>query len=118
MGDYTLPSTPPADPVATASAQPDAPAFDPNRPVSTIPADSKPSESPKSSSFGDLIGTPDLSKEPAIHIDPIAPKHIPFETTLSFFSTMYSYYSFRSAGTASINSMQASRELNTETKKR
>ena len=40
----------------------------------TIPADSKPPESPKPSSFGDLIGqSPDLSEKPAIHIDPIEP---------------------------------------------
>jgi hypothetical protein len=40
MGDYTPIPSPPADPVATASAQPDSPTLDPNRPVSTIPADS------------------------------------------------------------------------------
>lgn len=40
MGDYTPIPTPPADPVATASAQPDSPVPDPNRPISTIPADS------------------------------------------------------------------------------
>lgn len=40
MGDYTPIPTPSADPVATASAQADSPVPDPNRPVSTIPADS------------------------------------------------------------------------------
>lgn len=51
----------------------------------TIPADSKPPESPKSSSFGDLIGNlPDLSEEPAIHIDPIEPpKSQPSEPSIS-----------------------------------
>lgn len=51
----------------------------------TIPADSKTPESPKSSSFGDLIGNlPDLSEEPAIHIDPIEPpKSQPSEPSIS-----------------------------------
>ncbi len=50
MGDYTQVPTPPADPVATASAQPDFPISDPNRPIFTIPADSPqatPSAQPK-----------------------------------------------------------------------
>lgn len=51
----------------------------------TISADSKPLESPKSSSFGDLIANPsDLSEEPAIHIDPIeSPKSTPEQSTFS-----------------------------------
>jgi hypothetical protein len=41
-------------------------------PQNTIPADSKPPETPKTTSFGDLMGNPsDLSDEPAIHIDTI-----------------------------------------------
>jgi len=40
MGDYTQVPTPPADSVATPSVQPDVSILDPNRPVSTIPADS------------------------------------------------------------------------------
>lgn len=51
----------------------------------TIPADSKSPESPKSTSFGDLIANPsDLSEEPAIHIDPIEPpKSQPSEQSIS-----------------------------------
>ena len=58
MGDYTQVPTPPADSVATASAQPDSPVPDPNRPLSTIPADSppaSPSSQPKPADSVDQV---------------------------------------------------------------
>ncbi len=58
MGDYTQVPTPPADPVATPSAQPDAPVPDPNRPVSTIPADSSEATPPAHPPPADSVSQP------------------------------------------------------------
>ena len=55
MGDYTQVPNPPADPVATPSAQPDFPVLDPNRPVSTIPADSTQTPTPVQPSPADPV---------------------------------------------------------------
>ena len=59
-------------PPQSAGIKPEPPQGTQNAPST----DSKPPESPKPTSFGDLMGTPaDLAEEPAIHIDPIeAPK--------------------------------------------
>ena len=74
MGDYT-PIATPADPVATASAQPDAPVLDPNRPVSTISADSQQTPTPVQPVPADSIVQP--VPDPAIPVDQV------FEATAS-----------------------------------